>query len=157
MYSRSQLITSRIILSQLEVIAAITHIITSGLVKLSVLFFYHRIFVIDTHWKDGRNLCISSLIVLVSLWTIIYTFTYAFACGTHFQALWKPETANDFDKYCVDTTTIGFSIAISAFISDATVLLVPIRFVSGLTTNRTTLNHPRSSKCVCPLGRRWLS
>ncbi|KAF2740385.1 hypothetical protein EJ04DRAFT_424927, partial [Polyplosphaeria fusca] len=94
--------------------------------KLSVLFFYRRIFVIDKSIRNARNLLFCSLIILIGLWTVAYTFTYVFMCGTRFNAL-VGET-DDYAPYCVDTLMVAYSYAIPDFISDAIIVLTPIPF-----------------------------
>ncbi|KAL8744591.1 MAG: hypothetical protein Q9190_003184 [Brigantiaea leucoxantha] len=50
---------------------------TYATIKLSVLFFYRRIFVRQKSFRIANDI----LIVLITLWGIIFLFTFAFLCG----------------------------------------------------------------------------
>ena len=50
--------------------------VTYTLIKLSVLFFYRRIFRASSSFRLANNI----LIVLVTLWGLVFLFTDAFAC-----------------------------------------------------------------------------
>ena len=50
-------------------------------------------------------------------------------CGTRFDVL-VGESEDDPAIYCVDTLRVGYSYAISDFISDMIIILIPIPFVS---------------------------
>lgn len=69
------------------------------------------------------------MIILVVVWSVAYTFTFIFMCGTRFDVL-VGESEDDPAIYCVDTLMVGYSYAISDFISDMIIILIPIPFVS---------------------------
>jgi hypothetical protein len=97
-------------------------------VKLSVLFFYRRIFVVDKNWRSARNLIFVSMITLVALWTIGYTVTLMFMCKGRFEILFTDLMATM--AYCMNILIVGYSYAVSDFILDAIIILLPLPFVS---------------------------
>jgi hypothetical protein len=103
--------------------------VTNGFIKLSVLFFYRRIFVVDKAFSSARNLLFCTMIILIAIWSVVYIFTFIFMCGTRFDVL-VGESEDDPSIYCVDMLKVGYSYAISDFISDAIIVLIPIPFVS---------------------------
>ncbi|KAJ4304515.1 hypothetical protein N0V90_000041 [Kalmusia sp. IMI 367209] len=100
---------------------------TLGLIKLAVLLFYRRLFVIQRHLSDARNLIISGMIVIVIMWTVGYTFAKVFACGTNWT---RPFYDFEFSMaVCVDTIKLGYSFAISDVITDGLIVLIPIPLI----------------------------
>ncbi|KAF2120407.1 hypothetical protein BDV96DRAFT_595941 [Lophiotrema nucula] len=114
-----------------EVSSLIIFAATNGFIKLSVLFFYRRIFVVDKALSSARNLLFCTMIILIAMWSVVYTFTFTFMCGTRFDVL-VGESEDDPAIYCVDTLKVGYSYAISDFISDAIIILIPIPFILKL-------------------------
>lgn len=103
--------------------------VTNGLIKLSVLSFYHRIFVVDKPLSNARTLLFTSMIILVVIWSVAYAFTFIFMCGTRFDVL-VGESEDDPAIYCVNILRVGYSYAIPDLISDMIIILIPIPFVS---------------------------
>ena len=56
-----------------------------GMMKLSVLFFFRRIFNIHKGFRIFNNM----MIALITLWTISYLFAEIFECGLHPDVQWK--------------------------------------------------------------------
>lgn len=96
-----------------------------GLMKLSVIIFYRRIF-------RGKifDLCSKATITIVGVWTTSFIFTYLFGCGTKFWALWS--ALIDLTTYCADATTIHKTMSISDVITDIIILSIPLPNVSPL-------------------------
>jgi hypothetical protein len=115
-------------MSKLEYSFLVIFAPTNGLVKLSVLFLYRRIFVIDKHWKNARNCFMVLMIVLIALWSVSFTFTFMFMCKGKFEVLFYDLMAVMVE--CVDTFKVGYSCSISDFVGDALIILIPIPFVS---------------------------
>lgn len=93
-----------------------------------MLFFYRRIFVVEKHLANPRNLFFVIFIVLVTLWSIGYTFTIMFMCKGRFRILFTDLIATM--EYCINILLVGYSYAISGFVIDALIILVPLPFVS---------------------------
>ncbi|KAF2187321.1 hypothetical protein K469DRAFT_725367 [Zopfia rhizophila CBS 207.26] len=116
--------------------------VVNGLVKLSVLSLYRRIFVVDKHWRDPRNFFMLFMVTLIGMWTTSYTFAFVFMCRIDVQVLFTdPESMI---QKCVNTLMFAYSYSISDFISDVLIILIPIPFVS---------RHPRISVLNLPIGR----
>ncbi|KAK7185117.1 hypothetical protein PSPO01_09029 [Paraphaeosphaeria sporulosa] len=102
---------------------------TLGLIKLAVVLFYRRLFVVQKHFGDARNLVISGMATLVVLWTLGYTFAKLFQCGSH---SFERRPFYDFDystAVCVDTLMLGYSFAITDFLMDCLIALIPIPLI----------------------------
>ncbi|KAI9692292.1 MAG: hypothetical protein M1822_006523 [Bathelium mastoideum] len=94
-----------------------------GLVKLSILFFYRRIFRVDS-FRRVNNV----IIAFVASWAITYFFVTLFECGVHPAVLWAGSKAAQ-DATCIDTSHLLLSFAITDVITDFLVLVLPIREV----------------------------
>ncbi|OAG06544.1 uncharacterized protein CC84DRAFT_1164794 [Paraphaeosphaeria sporulosa] len=102
---------------------------TLGLIKLAVVLFYRRLFVVQKRFGDARNLVISGMATLVVLWTLGYTFAKLFQCGSH---SFERRPFYDFDystAVCVDTLMLGYSFAITDFLMDCLIALIPIPLI----------------------------
>ena len=113
-----------------------------GFVKLSFLFFYRRIFCVTK--KSATGMVTMTMIVLTAAWTISYFFAMFFACRTNFGAWWGSVVS--LMTRCVKTFDLLYSLAITDFVFDAIIIMIPIPLVSAPTNLNTCL-----SKC-CLLG-----
>ncbi|PQE08396.1 integral membrane protein [Rutstroemia sp. NJR-2017a WRK4] len=93
-----------------------------GCIKMSVLFFYHRIFCPNR--TGTARLVIIGMMVLVSLWTMGFGFTVIFPCKVDFNAWWGP--TEDLIKKCISPFDLLFALTLSDFITDALVLIIPL-------------------------------
>ena len=93
-----------------------------GLIKLSVLCFYRRIF-------RGRVFDIINwtLIALVVLWTLGFFLVQVFDCRTHFSTNWG--TLRQLQK-CLDTFSQFLAYTVSDVIIDVFILALPVPLVS---------------------------
>jgi hypothetical protein len=99
-----------------------------GLVKLSVLFLYYRIFVITRSLKDLRSVILAALIAIIAAWGLSFTFALVFLCRGHFE----PEIYSDAAVsavQCNNGLDVGYSYAITDFITDVLILLFPIPLI----------------------------
>ena len=97
-----------------------------GLVKLSFLLFYRRIFCVDK--KGVTGIVTMTMIVITVAWTISYFFAHLFACKTDFSAWWG--SVISLTTRCVKTYDLLYSLAITDFVFDAIIILIPIPLVS---------------------------
>lgn len=101
-----------------------------GFVKLSFLFFFRRVFVIDpsstTRIFGKIN---KAMIVLVALWTVAFVFAYIFICGTNPFAYYGRDQAYEKQR-CVNTSALLESFAASDLLGDLIILVMPIERVS---------------------------
>lgn len=114
-----------IIVARLQYIFLVMSVPTLGAIKLSVLAFYRRIFVIEKRNPHNMlNILYIAFIVVIALWIGGYTFAFMFACKVNFSAWWT--SAISLITNCVDTLNLLYSYAITDFITDALIILLPI-------------------------------
>lgn len=97
-----------------------------GMIKLSFIFFYRRLFCsgASNRMFDLSTRCVG---VIVVLWTVALWFALFFACGTNFSAWWiSIETVT---TQCVKTLKLQNGFAISDTITDVFVFVLPIHQV----------------------------
>ncbi|OTB01691.1 hypothetical protein M426DRAFT_14305 [Hypoxylon sp. CI-4A] len=96
-----------------------------GTAKLSVLFFYRRIF----YGRVFNTISIIGVAIIV-VWTLGFFFAILFRCGTQFWALWAPLKfllAN-----CYPSTPMFQAFSISDVITDVLILAIPVYWTSRL-------------------------
>ena len=118
------------VFTQLEWAIIIMQPTALGLTKLSFLFFYRRVFVTGAKKRDNFDILTSLAIVIVACWTIAYLFTNIFVCKGHWAAIWT--NLETLTTQCVKTSTMLLSLAISDFLTDLMVILLPVHKVSLL-------------------------
>lgn len=97
-------------------------VIILGTIKLSVIFFYRRIF-----RGKAFNYYSKGMIAVVSAWSTAFFFTVFFECGTHFEFLWS--TLLDLLTHCTDDLMYLKAYAISDVITDGLILAMPVPLV----------------------------
>ena len=122
-------------------------VLVLGTIKLSVLFFYRRIFRGKTFDYYSRG-----MITIVGAWTIAFFFTVLFECGTKFEYLWS--TLLNLLTHCTNDLMYLKAYAISDVITDGLILATPIPIVClHLTPIVLTViglaNSLRSGDCRC--------
>lgn len=92
-------------------------------IKLSILFFYKRIFV-------GRTFRIFSwfLIATVIAWAVTFFIGIIAACGTHIRANFQ--TLGNLKSQCINTFALLVALAVSDVLVDLVILIIPISQVS---------------------------
>lgn len=98
----------------------------NGLIKLSTLFLYRRLFVV-VRWNLFDILSLA-LVVICALWTVSFLFATIFGCGAHFEYPWGPLA----EIGSCNTNMRLDGLMISDLITDILVWLVPIPVVSVL-------------------------
>lgn len=117
------------IVARLQYIFLVISIPALGAIKLSVLFFYRRIFVIEkSNLRNMHNIMYTVIIAIVAIWIAGFCFTFMFACKGDFDAWWH--SALSLMTKCIDTLILLYAYAISDFISDVIIILIPIPSVS---------------------------
>ena len=89
-----------------------------AMMKLSVLFFYRRIFLVQTSARLSNNLMIG----LIISWSLAFFFAEVFECGTNPAAQWDPAAG---PPKCVNITAMNFAYAITDVIGDILVVTIP--------------------------------
>lgn len=110
-------------MSKYNFIKCILLIAGIGLVKLSVVFLYRRIFNVVRTFRIYSH----SLIVLLAAWTIAFLFANIFQCGIHISALWG--SAEGIGRYCKTSGPASYGFVVSDIITDVLVLVSPIPIV----------------------------
>lgn len=95
---------------------------------MSVLFLYRRLFVVHRGFSEPRNLVITAMIVLVAMWGTAYELTEIFACKLEFVKVFYDSELGQ--RVCINTFDVGYSFAISDFIMDALIIIIPVPLVS---------------------------
>ncbi|RAL63625.1 hypothetical protein DID88_003669 [Monilinia fructigena] len=108
-------------------------ILELGLVKLSFAFFFRRIFSISksnlfTHFN-------TALIIVLALWTTGYFLTFLFACKGHFAQWWAGIRTGR--PICLSDVVFSEGLAISDFIIDMFIIIMPIPMVWRLHMTRS--------------------
>lgn len=100
----------------------LTQVLSIGPTKVSVLFFYRRIFSKNgTRWFNITSLI---MIYIVVGWTISFFFVNLFECGLDIDQLWmmKPTAS----RQCVRQFKMCQSQAYSAVATDILIIILPI-------------------------------
>lgn len=102
-------------------------ILAYGFIKLSVLYFYRRIFVAGM----GRfNIVSNVVIAIVVLWTVGFLLVQIFSCGSHFNYNWGPLVDQ---LSCVAGLQYLEGLMISDFVTDLLVFFLPFGMVISAT------------------------
>lgn len=97
-------------------------VLALGFIKLSVLFFYRRIFCTI---GGGVFDCVNKILLgVTAAWTLTFFFTHLFSCGKEITALWGP--LKDTIRFCKNTLSMENGFGISDFVLDFLVLILPI-------------------------------
>lgn len=97
---------------------------TLGLIKLSALFFYLRIFSPNRMRTPFKTVTIVTA-VIVALWASTFIILLPLQCGSHFSTLWSPNKVLK-EKYCWRADTELQAWVISDVILDAWIICLPM-------------------------------
>jgi hypothetical protein len=99
-----------------------------GMIKLSIILYYKRIFVVDKgNWRDKRNAFLNFLFIVILLWAIAFCFAQFFSCKGNISNAWN--TTKSLATKCINTRKQAFAFATSDFITDVIILVVPIPMI----------------------------
>lgn len=93
-----------------------------GVIKMSVLLLYRRLFV-------GRSFNHYSLVMcgVIALWSLGFLFAFAFECGTNLANYWT--SVHTIEQYCVNTDALYVGFVVSDILTDIMILAIPIPIV----------------------------
>lgn len=100
-----------------------------GFIKLSIIFFYRRVFIAQK--SDWMNYATHVFTAVVVAWTLAYIFAIAFSCGTYWSAHWSSYAA--MFEHCNGGYPIQHiveSLLITDLILDVLIVALPIPRVS---------------------------
>lgn len=95
-----------------------------GMMKLSVLFFYRRIFLVKKGFRRFNN----ATIVLITIWAVAFLIGEFAVCGGHREAMW----IGGKHGACLDRNYLHLSFGITDVIGDILVVAMPFPYVSSL-------------------------
>lgn len=95
-----------------------------GFMKLSVLFFYRRIFSV----KKGFRICNNIMIVFIILWTLAFFIAEFVVCGGKREAFWVGGKGG----VCEDRNWLHLAFSATDVVGDVLVVVMPFPFISGL-------------------------
>lgn len=113
-----------------------------GCAKLSILFFYFRIFAATTASK--RYHFLAGLLVFVGLWTVAFFLSNLFQCRLQFWAFFG--STMDLVNNCPGTMYIDLSLCVTDFVTDLIILAIPVPLVSLGFRLRRGLTDPTNMK-----------
>lgn len=96
-----------------------------GAVKLSVLFFFRRIFTIKK-FRVVNNY----LIALIVAWTLAFFFADLFSCGVHPEANWDPQAKEKY--HCINLFAMLLTFAVTDVVTDIAILWMPYPQIKNL-------------------------
>lgn len=99
-------------------------ILALGCIKLGALFFYRRI-LSTGGGLDTFNTTLYICIAITILWTTAMTVMNAVQCGSHIATLWTSRV-EDYLEYCIFVFPFLVGFAISNFLLDLLILVLPI-------------------------------
>ncbi|MCJ1401060.1 hypothetical protein MMC11_004272 [Xylographa trunciseda] len=119
-----------------------------GLVKLSIVCFYRRIFCSVGTQKDWFHWATLASIYIMIAWTISFFFAFLFSCGTNFYAQWGTNLDNIVACPAHQPLIImGFTI--SDMIIDLFILFLPLPKILHL---QIPLRQKVAISCIFMLG-----
>lgn len=90
------------------------------------MFYYIRIFAVTR--ASVTFVLLAAFTVFTALWTVAFFFTALFHCKGQF--LGNHDSAKDIAEKCPGTTTFAFSVALTDFVTDVIIMLIPFPLVS---------------------------
>ena len=112
-------------IAQLEWAYTMVLIPTLGTIKLSVMFFFRRIFVGTYFSRWYFAVCI-----FIGLWTIAFFFSTLFSCGTHPAAFWT--SFEEIAEFCDNDGAESVVYRVLDVVTDLLVLVTPLPLIWNL-------------------------
>lgn len=120
-------------MEKVEFVIYVIMIPAYGFIKLSVIYFYRRIFVKGT--PDSRfNIVTHITSIIVVIWTIVFFFMQIFKRGKHVEDNWGPLIKI---KEGISGAVLNNGLFISDFITDLWIVLLPIPLIARLNMSIT--------------------
>ncbi|KAI1440008.1 hypothetical protein F5Y02DRAFT_32223 [Annulohypoxylon stygium] len=116
------------VVQKVQYITQILMIAAYGFIKLSIIFFYRRIF--NPSKSDRFNLITIICACIIVAWTMAYIFAVAFDCGLHWTAHWS--SVADIINYCHGTQQLVESLLITDLITDVIIIALPMPIIWSL-------------------------
>jgi hypothetical protein len=110
---------------QIEFVCYIFLNLGCGCVKLSVVSFSRRVFLV--HKTSWFGYATTAVAVLIFAWMTAFFFALIFACGTHMDARWGTE--QQAAAQCANPIDLEEAVVISSFLTDLIALILPLLMV----------------------------
>ncbi|KAI0972216.1 hypothetical protein F4678DRAFT_54375 [Xylaria arbuscula] len=98
-----------------------------GAIKLSILFFYRRIFNVWGSFRRVNN----ALIWIVFIWTVVFTVADVLICGAHPELIWGFDQTIALDR-CGNRGALLLAFSVTSVATDLPVLGLPFFYISRL-------------------------
>ncbi|KUJ09335.1 uncharacterized protein LY89DRAFT_690381 [Mollisia scopiformis] len=95
-----------------------------GFIKLSIIFFYKKIFAVEKRLFYLFYVLTWTMIAVVMAWTVCFEFMFIFGCGKHISAFWGSRL--DLATYCAKGLTYDEAMFTSEFILNIILLVMPL-------------------------------
>jgi len=118
-----------------------------GFAKLSILFFYRRIFCCSIYWSS-MSIMTGFLILITVVWSIAFFFVNLFECGTNFTLNWQASAAQAAD--CINEQLMNQAYIYSDFILDVLIFIMPMHQgweTSNVSSAPTCRNNCPFTRC----------
>ncbi|KAI1349039.1 hypothetical protein F5Y01DRAFT_327849 [Xylaria sp. FL0043] len=99
-----------------------------GLIKLSLSFFYRRIFGV---WPAFRMVNNATIVLLVA-YSVAFSLGQLFLCGTNFYLIWVDLDQHTARERCAERGHLQFFFALFSVLTDVLVVGLPLVFVARL-------------------------
>ena len=134
---------------QLQWVSQMMQVLHLGFVKLSFIFLFRRIFLVNKYSTFG----IASLVTIIVIisWTLAFFLTFLFACRGSFSAWWVP-----LHTTCIATVLFEETFVISDFVMDLIIVMMPMPMVSffSMLSNPSAPSYmPKLIYCSCRCGK----
>ena len=97
-----------------------------GFIRLSVLFFYRRVFIANC--GSAFDILSKILLYVVGVWTVLYLFLMVFYCGLNFPNQNAP--AGGYSSQCLNGLELCLSFAVTDPALDLAIWILPMPTVS---------------------------
>ncbi|KAI4142678.1 MAG: hypothetical protein LQ340_007262 [Diploschistes diacapsis] len=114
--------------SQIQFAFQIFMMIAYGTIKMSIVAFYRRLFVV--HKGSPFAVITMTIWVIILLWTIVFLFLVIFPCGEHVWATWSAPIYQI--QFCDIAFASEYGLAMSDLILDIIVFLMPLPLIWSL-------------------------
>ncbi|KAI5865621.1 hypothetical protein GGS23DRAFT_560048 [Durotheca rogersii] len=120
-------------LGKFEYALWIGHVLAIGLIKLTILFMFRRLFK-GRAYRTAFDYANWILVTLVALWTVAFLFLDIFACGATPSASW--ESWNSLRNACIDTFGMQTGCAVFSWVLDLAIFVEPLVMIRTLNMNK---------------------
>ena len=108
-----------------------------GLIKLSIIFFYRRVFMVSKDTKFAR--ISAALAIFILCWTIVFLLVLIFGCGKYVSLHWDP--LGSFSTQCGNQLAAEVAFVVSDLATDLMILVLPLPMVRSVPQRSAQLSN----------------